>query len=101
MAWHDLRDYLKFLEQNNDLLVINEEVSAEYEIVALTRETSDVQGPALLFTNVKGYEYPVLSGLFAAERRVANSFNVEPKDFINYYMEKEKDVIETKMVEQA
>jgi len=100
-AFQDLRDYLKFLEDNGDLLVINDEVSAEYEIVALTRQTSDIEGPALLFTNVKGYDYPVLSGLFSAERRVAQAFKVDPKKFIEFYMEKEGVAIEPTIVEDA
>ncbi|WP_134702824.1 UbiD family decarboxylase [Ammoniphilus sp. YIM 78166] len=101
MAWQDLRDYLRFLQDQDDLVVVNDEVSAEYEIVALTRQTSDVQGPALLFTNVKGYSYPVLSGLFSAERRVAQAFNVEPKDFIHYYMKKEEELIEATVEDEA
>ncbi|WP_174727341.1 UbiD family decarboxylase [Mesobacillus harenae] len=100
-AWHDLRDYLKFLQDNDDLLIINDEVSAEYEIVALTRQTSDIEGPALLFNNVKGYDYPVLSGLFSAERRVAQAFNLDAKKFLDFYREKEGEAIDPILIKDA
>jgi len=76
MPWPDLRAFLAFLEEQGDLLRIHEPLSWEYEIAALTRQTSDLQGPALLCERVVGSAFPVLSGLFAARRRVARALEV-------------------------
>jgi UbiD family decarboxylase len=71
VAWNDLRDFLKALEARGDLLRVTDEVDWEYQAVALTRQTSDLDGPALLFERMRDSEYACLSGLFAAKRRVA------------------------------
>ncbi|MGM8366243.1 UbiD family decarboxylase [Virgibacillus sp. W0181] len=100
-AFHDLRTYLDYLRKKDDLLEINDEISTKYEIVALTRQSSDIEGPALLFNNVKGYDYPVLSGLFGAERRVSEAFGVSTSEFHNFYVENERKVIKPTLVEDA
>lgn len=53
MPWPDLRTFLAALRSRGDLLRIPEMVDWEYEAVALTRRTSDMEGPALLFENVR------------------------------------------------
>lgn len=65
-----LRDFLKLLADHNELLVINEEVSPEYEITAFLRETGGYSGgPAILFTNVKGYPGCKVAGNLLASRK--------------------------------
>src|SRR5881275_2228393 len=87
MPWPHLRAFLDRLDAQGDLLRIADPVTWEYEIVALTRQTSDVQGPALLFENVADSRYPVLSGLFAAQRRVA--LEVGERELYDAYRERE------------
>ena len=69
MPFGDLREFLKYLESKGELLRIREEVDVKHEIAAYIRKTSDMQGPALLFENVKGSTIPVVGGLFANRRR--------------------------------
>lgn len=97
--YHDLRDYLEYLESKGDLVEIDKEISTKYEIVALTRQSSDIEGPALMFTNVKGYNFPVLSGLFGAERRVSEAFNVKKEDFHDFYVKNERNVVKPQLVD--
>lgn len=80
MPWSDLRSFLTALEGRGDLLRIPGPVDWEYEAVALTRQTSDIEGPALLFEHVSESAYPCLSGLFAARRRVAWALEVAEDD---------------------
>ncbi|HEX5452065.1 MAG TPA: UbiD family decarboxylase [Candidatus Limnocylindrales bacterium] len=94
MPWPDLRTFLAALESRGDLLRISEPVDPEYEVVALTRRTSDVDGPALLFENVKGASTPCLSGLFAAKRRVAWALEVGERELEAAYREREGRLIE-------
>ena len=49
MPFVDLREFLKFLEQKQELIHIERKVNPVHEIAAYIRKTSDRQGPALLF----------------------------------------------------
>ncbi len=53
--FEDLRGFLTHLENQKQLLRVKDEVSVKYEIAAGMRKTSDIEGPALLFENVKDY----------------------------------------------
>ena len=70
-AWRDLREFLDALERKGDLVTVDDTVDWEYQAVALTRQSSDTDGPALLFRSMRDSEYSCLSGLFGASRRVA------------------------------
>ena len=70
MPFADLREFLDYLETKGELLRIREEVDPKYEIAAYIRKTSDLQGPALYFENVKGSSMPMVGGLFATQRRL-------------------------------
>ena len=89
MPWPDLRSYLDALEARGDLLRVAGPVDWEYEAVALTRHTSDIQGPALLFEAMRDSEIRCLSGLFAAKRRVAWALDVAESELDAAYRERE------------
>ena len=58
MAYKDLREFIEFLRQKNELVEINAPVSSEYEITEITDLASkniDFENKALLFNNVEGY----------------------------------------------
>ena len=68
--YNDMREFLEELKKRGDLMVIDKKVSPVHEICAFTRKSLDMGGPALLFTNVEGYDMPVLSGLYGTRERV-------------------------------
>ena len=70
MPFGDLREFLDYLEAEGELLRIREKVDPKYEIAAYIRKTSDLQGPALYFENVKDSSMPMVGGLFATQRRL-------------------------------
>jgi 2,5-furandicarboxylate decarboxylase 1 len=85
--FEDLRGYLSHLEEQGQLLRVKEEVDVKYEIAAGIRRTSDVEGPALLFENVK--EFPgwrVLGGLFATRTLVALGLGVPQEQMLERYL---------------
>lgn len=94
MAWTDLREFLAVLEKQGDLLRIEHEVDWEYEAVALTRQTSDIDGPALLFQRMRDSPYPCLSGLFAARRRVGLALGRDYGYLLRHFDELEARYIE-------
>jgi len=67
----DLRAFLDLLRVRGELMTVEREVDPVFEVTAYTRATSDLEGPALLFPRVRGFRMAVVSGVFAARRRVA------------------------------
>ena len=70
-TFKNLRDYIAFLEQQGELVRITEPVSRDLEITEIADRTVKAGGPALLFTNVIGYETPLVINLFGTDRRMA------------------------------
>ncbi len=99
MAWSDLRSFLHALETRGDLLRIARQVDWEYEAVGLTRQTSDLDGPALFFERLRDSPVACLSGLFAAKRRVAWALGVDEDELFRVYQEREEHPIEPRIVE--
>src|SRR5665648_398226 len=101
MAFKDLREYLEFLESKGQLMRIKKSVSTKFEIAAYTRKTSDLNGPALLFENVKDYNMPVLGGLFATRKLIALAFGMEEETLLREYMSRESNIIDPVIVENG
>lgn len=79
---HDLRAFIDLLKQDGDLLVIEEEVDPYLEIAEIHRRVIANGGPALLFTNVKGSTFPVVTNLFGTSNRLELAFGGKPKQFV-------------------
>ena len=83
MAYNDLRDWIKTLEDHGELKRIREEVSPELEITEITDRVSKSSGPALLFENVKGHpSHQVFINQFGSQRRMALALGVNSLDEI-------------------
>jgi len=83
LAYDDLRNWIKTLEQAGELKRIREEVSPELEITEITDRVSKSGGPALLFENVKGHPgHKVFINQFGSERRMALALGVDRVDEI-------------------
>ncbi len=79
---YDLRSFIDLLRHENQLLVIDEEVDPNLEIAEIHRRVIARQGPALLFTNVKGSSFPVVTNLFGTARRLELAFGSRPQKFV-------------------
>lgn len=84
MAYKDLREFLKVLEEKNLLKRISAEVDPLLEISEITDRVckSPNGGKALFFANVKGSEYPVVTNIFGSFERMKLSLEVESLDDI-------------------
>lgn len=71
MKYADLRDFIAQLEARDLLKQIDYPVSPNLEMTVVSDKVLQQSGPALLFTNPKGYEIPVLTNLFGTVERVA------------------------------
>jgi len=73
-APRDLRELLAELRRRGDLVEIAAEVDPDLEVAEIHRRVIAADGPALLFTRVKGSELRLVTNLFGAKRRVEAAF---------------------------
>lgn len=83
----DLPTYIELLKSESELHLIEEEVDPYLEIAEIHRRVIDHQGPALLFTNVKGSSFPVVTNLFGSKRRLELAFGRRPQQFVKGLVE--------------
>ena len=76
MAYKDLREFLKRLEQEGELKRIPAEVDWKLEVTEITDRVTKRGGPALLFENIKGYKTPLAINLFGSHRRMCLALEV-------------------------
>jgi 2,5-furandicarboxylate decarboxylase 1 len=97
--FEDLRGFLAHLESQGQLVRVKDEVDVKYEIAAGMRKTSDIEGPALLFENIKGYPgWRVLGGLFATRKLVALGLGVPQNQMLERYLTLEDQRIPPELV---
>ncbi len=80
LKYKDLRDFIRLLEERKQLKRIDASVDPRLMMTEICDRTLRRQGPALLFTQPKGFAMPVLANLFGTPERVAlgmGSENVE------------------------
>jgi len=83
MAHKDLQSFVDSLWQVGELREIALEVDPVLEISAIVDRVVKQDGPALLFTNVKGYpDFPVLINTFGSKRRMEMALGAEELDDI-------------------
>lgn len=85
MKYHDLREFIQQLAQQNQLKRITVPVSPDLEMTEIADRVLRHQGPALLFENpckANGdiYPYPVLANLFGTPERVALGMGADSTD---------------------
>lgn len=78
----DLRHFLEILKSASELHIIDTEVDPYLEIAEIHRRVIEQQGPALLFTNVRGSDFPVVTNLFGTARRLELAFGKRPQKFV-------------------
>jgi 4-hydroxy-3-polyprenylbenzoate decarboxylase len=72
----DLRGFIKLLEERGQLRRIGASVSSDLEIAEIANRMLQVGGPALLFENVQGAEFPVAINLMGTVERICWAMNL-------------------------
>lgn len=78
----DLRSFLDQLRRDGDVVEITAPVDPVLEAAEIHRRVIAAGGPALLFTNVKGAQFPLVTNLFGTARRAELAFGRRPAAFI-------------------
>jgi len=82
-----LRSFISTLRNENEILEIDAQVDPYLEIAEIHRRVIEAQGKALLFTNVKGSRFPVVTNLFGTVRRMELAFGKRPEQFVRRAVE--------------
>ncbi len=77
MAYDSLAAFAAALKAAGELITVDAPVDPYLEISEITDRFVKAGGPALLFTNVVGSKYPVLTNQFGTEKRAAMAFGVK------------------------
>jgi UbiD family decarboxylase len=78
----DLRAFIQQLRRDRDLVEIAAPVDPVLEAAEIHRRVIAAGGPALLFTNVKGASFPLVTNLFGTARRAELAFGPRPLQLI-------------------
>ncbi len=78
MTFPDLRAFLDSLRRDTDLVEITAPVDPALEAAEIHRRVIAANGPALLFTNVRGADTPLVTNLFGTARRAELAFGQRP-----------------------
>ncbi len=79
----NLQDFIKILRQENDIVEIEAPVDARLEAAEIHRRVIAANGPALLFKNIKGAAFPLVTNLFGTQKRVELAFGARPGRLIS------------------
>lgn len=79
MIYRDLHDFLRRLEETEELLRVRVEVDPNLEVAEIADRVSKLNdgGVALLFEKVKGSRFPLAINLFGSERRICLALGVD------------------------
>jgi UbiD family decarboxylase len=83
----DLRAFLDELRRDGDLVTVDAHVDARLEAAEVHRRVIAAGGPALLFTNVKGADVPLVTNLFGTARRAEKAFGRRPLRLVRRLVE--------------
>jgi len=86
----DVRSYLDLVKRRNpdELLIVSREMDPAYEITAavVKLEREGRKRPVVIFENVRGTTFPVLTNLHASRSRLALAMNAAPEDMLRTYL---------------
>jgi len=87
LGFPDLRSFIDGLRHDDDLVTVEVPVDANLEVAEIHRRVIAAGGPALLFTNVKGASFPLITNLFGTARRAELAFGDRPVRLIRRVVE--------------
>jgi UbiD family decarboxylase len=82
VSFPDLRAFLAQLERDRDVVYVDAPVDAVQEAAEIHRRVIAGGGPALVFRNVIGADFPLVTNLFGTARRAELAFGRRPLQLI-------------------
>ncbi len=83
----NLRSFIEQLKRENELVEVEAEADPYLEIAEIHRRVIERQGKALLFKNVRGSKFPVVTNLFGTNKRIELAFTKKPQELVKIMVE--------------
>jgi UbiD family decarboxylase len=100
--WKDLREFLSYAEERGEVVHIKDEVDPDWEVNGITRIVLQKQGPVVVFDNIKGADYPLVTGLLAADNRFLWSLGFEKwSEFNEGWRQRTEELIPPRIVDSG
>ena len=87
MGFPDLRSYLSWLEREREIVVVDAPVDARLEVAEIHRRVIAGGGPALMFSDVDGSAFRLVTNLFGTARRAQAAFGKRPARLVRRAVE--------------
>ena len=87
MSFPDLRAFIDQLRRDDDIVTVEAPVDSHLEVAEIHRRVIAAGGPALLFTNVSGSGFRLVTNLFGTPRRAELAFGDRPLRLIRRVVE--------------
>jgi len=78
VSFPDLRTFIDQLRRNNDVVYIDAPVNPVEEAAEIHRRVIAANGPALVFRNITGADFPLVTNLFGTAKRAELAFGERP-----------------------
>jgi 4-hydroxybenzoate decarboxylase subunit C len=78
----DLRSFIDLLRREDQIVEVAAQVDPYLEVAEIHRRVIGAEGKALLFTNIKGSKFPVVTNLFGTRQRIDLAFGPKPLAFV-------------------
>jgi UbiD family decarboxylase len=82
-APRNLGQFLNLLREHGELVEIEAPVSSDLEAAEIHRRVIAAGGPAILFRNVEGADFPLVTNLYGTKSRVDLAFGSRPGEVIS------------------
>ena len=76
MSFPDLRTFIEHLRRSNDIVYVDAPVNPVEEAAEIHRRVIAANGPAIVFRNVIGADFPLVTNLFGTARRAELAFDL-------------------------
>ncbi len=93
----NLRSFIDVLRREGEIVEISAPVDPYLEIAEVHRRVIHAKGKALLFKNVKGSEFPVVTNLFGTRKRIDLAFGSKPLDFVKHAVHAAENLLPPKL----
>lgn len=93
----NLRSFLDSLRAEKEIVDIDAKVDPYLEIAEIHRRVIEEGGKALMFRNVKGSEFPVVTNLFGTIKRIELAFGRKPQEFVKRAVHMAEDLLPPKL----
>ena len=95
-----LRDFLKKMEKEREILYIKDSVSTRFEIPFIMK-SFDNEGPILIFENVKNHKTRVVANVCGTRKRICSAINVDQDGLYKRLTEAWRSPKKPKIVEDS